>query len=85
MRRFWRVQNTKEEVLLEETIEAVAREFFQKTKAATRITEMVSYGDDIALLDLLARATKGDKGLEASQQEDADYLDGTAALQGSLP
>ena len=85
MRRYWRVQNNRDHILLEHPDEATARSFWKDNKDATKITEVASYGDDIALLDLLARAAKKDKSLEENQSEDEDDLAISGAIQGRIP
>lgn len=85
MRRYWRVQNNKDHVLLEDPDEVKARAFWRDSRDATKITEVTSYGDDIALLDLLARVAKKDKSLEEDQSEDESDLAISGAVQGRVP
>ncbi len=62
----------------------VADKYWRTTKEATQIVDAIVYDDDIALLDLMARAAKGEKVIEADQQEDAEYFETSAVLSGRI-
>ena len=70
---------------MEEPDREKAHEFWRKSSAASQIQEVIDHGDDIQLLDLLARVGKGEKVIEADQQEDAEYFKCSTVIQGILP
>jgi hypothetical protein len=70
-------------VIFEHQDRETAHEFWRKSQEASSIGECTSHGDDINLLDLLAKVEKGEK-FEEDQQEDEEYFRVSTILQGSL-
>lgn len=88
MRKLWIVKDAQGKVLFEHKDETTARDVWRKDKEAKSVTDVYVYGargDDIALLDLLARAAEGEKQIEADQPEDEEYFKTSTVLQGCVP
>lgn len=71
-------------MLLESPDSEKAHDFWRKSSNASTIQEVVSHGDDVSLVDLLAKLDRGES-IEADQQEDEEYFKQSTVLQGSIP